>query len=110
MIFINKGRLLENIVFLELLRRGREVYYFSGKNECDFLVKEGTQITEAIQVAYELNNENYKREIAGLSEAMRIFSIGKGVLLIFENSNNFTEELPENITIIPVYKWLLEVN
>ena len=47
-----KGRLLENIVFIELKIRGEEVYYFSGKNECDFLIRRGIQITSAIQVCY----------------------------------------------------------
>jgi hypothetical protein len=36
----NRGRLLENALFLELKRRGCDVYYFSWKNECDFLIKE----------------------------------------------------------------------
>ena len=35
------GRILENIVFIELMRRGREVYYFEEKQECDFVVKSG---------------------------------------------------------------------
>jgi predicted AAA+ superfamily ATPase len=51
--------LLENIVFIELLRRGCELFYFSGKYECDFLVKDNLKIKEAIQVTYALNNENY---------------------------------------------------
>ena len=51
----NKGRILENIVFLELLRRRKEVYYHSGRKECDFVVKEGLDIVEAIQVAYQVN-------------------------------------------------------
>ena len=37
----NKGRVLENMAYVELRRRSKEVYYFLGKNECDFLVKEG---------------------------------------------------------------------
>ena len=34
------GRILENIVFIELARRGGEVFYFEEKQECDFVVKE----------------------------------------------------------------------
>jgi hypothetical protein len=41
------------------LRRGCELFYFSGKYECDFLVKDNLKIKEAIQVTYALNNENY---------------------------------------------------
>jgi predicted AAA+ superfamily ATPase len=59
-----KGRLLENIVFIELKRRGHEVYYFSAKNECDFLIRQGTQITAAIQVCYSFDTKETKtREI-----------------------------------------------
>ncbi|HUD08702.1 MAG TPA: ATP-binding protein, partial [Candidatus Saccharimonadales bacterium] len=36
----NSGRVLENAVFLELKRRGRDVYYFKEKNECDFIIRE----------------------------------------------------------------------
>jgi predicted AAA+ superfamily ATPase len=48
----NNGRLLENCIYIELKRRGKEIYYFSQKHECDFLVKENLHITEAIQVVY----------------------------------------------------------
>jgi uncharacterized protein len=34
----NKGRILENIVYLELLRQGKEIFYHSGKKECDFVL------------------------------------------------------------------------
>jgi len=102
----SKGRLLENIVFIELLRRGCELFYFSGKYECDFLVKDNLKIKEAIQVTYALNNENFNREINGLAEAMRTLDIPKGTLVVFDN-NNISIELPEGVSIIPAYKWLL---
>src|SRR5690606_33022619 len=35
----NRGRVLENIVYLQLLRKGKEVFYHSVKKECDFLIK-----------------------------------------------------------------------
>jgi uncharacterized protein len=57
----NKGRILENIIFIDLIRRNQDIYYYSGKNECDFLVREGTKIVRAIQVCYALNSSNYER-------------------------------------------------
>ena len=66
------GQNIENIVFLELLRRRQEIYYFKSKNdrEVDFLVKEGKIIKELIQVSYSLNDENTrKREFAALKTA-----------------------------------------
>ncbi len=82
----NKGRLLENAVFVELQRRGKEVYYFSGIHECDFLVKENLDITEAIQVTAELNVHNFDREMGGLTEAMKKFNIPKGTLIVLQES------------------------
>src|SRR3989344_2178318 len=42
----NSGKNLENLAFIELKRRKKEVYYFNGKNECDFLIKEENKITQ----------------------------------------------------------------
>jgi predicted AAA+ superfamily ATPase len=82
----DKSRLLENAVFVELRRRGKEVYYFSGRNECDFLVKENLDITEAIQVTAELNTRNFDRKMGGLTEAMQKFNIPKGTLIVLQES------------------------
>jgi len=105
----NKGRILENIVFLELLRRGKEVYYHSGKKECDFVVKEGLEIVEAIQVAYLVNANNYEREFQGLQEAMDTYNLKEGIMIIYDIEESF---IPNNvgIKIIPVWKWLLSAN
>jgi predicted AAA+ superfamily ATPase len=102
----NKGRILENIVFLELLRRGREVYYHSGKKECDFVVKEGLSIVEAIQVAYQLNSSNYERENQGLREAMNNYNLKQGLILTY---NADVSLIPDNSGIknLPVWQWLL---
>jgi predicted AAA+ superfamily ATPase len=103
----NKGRILENIVFLELLRRGKEVYYHSGKKECDFVVKEGLNIVEAIQVSYQVNGNNYEREYQGLQEAKHTYNLKEGLMLIndIEESN-----IPNNngIKVMPVWEWLLK--
>ncbi len=57
---------LENLVFLNLRRNGKEIFYFKDKKECDFVIKEKNGITQAIQVCYNLNEDNKKREIDGL--------------------------------------------
>lgn len=102
----NKGRLLENVVFIELQRRGCELYYSSEKYECDFLVKENLHITEAIQVTYALNEDNFTREMCGLTEAMHKFNIPKGTLIVVDD-NKYPVELPRGVTVVPAYKWLL---
>jgi len=103
----NKGKLLENFVFIELKRRGKEIFYYKEKNECDFILREGTKIKEAIQVCYELNNENKKREIEGLVEAMNKFNLKEGLILTFEKEEKIKVE-NKNINVKPVWKWILE--
>ena len=36
----DKGRLLENLVLIELLRRNKSVYFFKNPKECDFVIEE----------------------------------------------------------------------
>ena len=71
------GKLLENLVFLELYRKGRRVFYNRDKFECDFLVQEKNKIVNCVQVCYELNDDNKDREINGLIEAMKKFKLKK---------------------------------
>lgn len=56
----NKGKMLENTIFQHLRRKYDKIFYFKEKNECDFLIKEKEKIIYAIQVCYELNEDNQK--------------------------------------------------
>lgn len=104
----NSGRLLENIVFLELKRRNKQVFYHSQKYECDFVILEGTTITQAIQVTYSFDDENTKqREIRGLQDAMKTYSLTHGTILTMHTQQHITEN-NISIDVIPVWKWLLE--
>ena len=102
----NKGRILENIVFLDLLRQGKEVFYHTGKKECDFVIKKGLKIVEAIQVTYSLNDSNFEREISGLQEAMEYYRLGKGTILCFDTIES-SKPIPNGIEVQAVWKWLL---
>jgi len=100
------GKLLENLAYIELRRRGNQIYYHRENNECDFLIFKKNKITEAIQVTKELNEENEKREINGLFEAMKKHKLNEGVILTEDQE----EEKSVNgkiIKIIPLWKWLL---
>jgi uncharacterized protein len=59
----NLGKKLENLFAIHLFRQEKKFYYFQKNRECDFIVKNGNTITEAIQVCYELTFENREREI-----------------------------------------------
>ncbi|MEK7202729.1 MAG: ATP-binding protein [Patescibacteria group bacterium] len=101
------GKLLENLVFLELKRRGEEIFYYKGKKECDFIIKKGVQIREAIQVSQSLADfETEKREIDGLLEAMEKFKLKKG-LIITESLEKEKIIKSKKIKIVPAWKWLL---
>ncbi len=102
----DKGKLLENLVAIELKRREKELFYYSDKNECDFLLRENNKINQAIQVCYEVNEQNKNREFKGLIEAMKKFNLNNGLLL----TNNQEEDIKidnNKIIIKPIWKWLL---
>ena len=102
------GKLLENLVFIELKRRAEDIFYYKGKKECDFLVRKGLKITEAIQVSLSLGNpETEQREIAGLLEAMEKFKLKKG-LIITESQEDERKIKGQKIEIVPAWKWLLK--
>jgi hypothetical protein len=101
------GRMLENQVFLELRRAGKEVYYFKGKKECDFLTKEKNKISMAIQACYELNEDNKERELSGLLEALETFNLGEGTILTYAQEDEL-KVAGKAIKIKPVWKWMLE--
>lgn len=105
----NRGQRLENLVFVELLRKEKELYYHSEKKECDFVLREGLRIGEAIQVSVSpMNNpETRKREIEGLTEAMAAYKLDRGLILTFEE-DNILDAGGKKIVVKPVWKWLLE--
>ncbi|HRZ41920.1 MAG TPA: ATP-binding protein [Bacteroidales bacterium] len=104
----DKGRYLENLVCIDLIRRGKEVFFHQGKKECDFLVRDGIHITECIQVCYSMTNEvTRKREVDGLLEAMEAHGIREGLILT-EDEEDTLQINSVRIKILPAWKWLLE--
>lgn len=101
------GAALENIVFIHLRRRNKEVYYQQGKQECDFLVKEGRKIVHAIQVCQEIQPQNEAREFGGLLEALSTYGLSEGLILT-ENQERLIQKDGKKIVIQPVWKWQLE--
>ena len=72
----DKGKLMENFVFTELVKRGvkpnRDLFYYKTRNdrEIDFVVKSGVDVTELMQVCYEsINSDVEQRETKALFEA-----------------------------------------
>jgi hypothetical protein len=93
---------------VELLRRGHEVYYFQEKKVCDFVVREGAIINQAIQVCRTMLDESTrKREMDGLKEAMNTYGLSEGLILT-EDEEPEHENDSGKITIMPVWKWMLK--
>lgn len=102
----NIGKLYENTVFLSLAKSGKEIYYYKNKGECDFLIKEGQKIIQAIQVSYQIK-ENKVREINGLLEAMNAFKLKEGII-ITDDMEREEKINDKKIIYMPLWKWLLE--
>ncbi len=103
----NIWRNLENLVFVELKRRAKEIYYHKDKKECDFVIFEKNKIVEAIQVSYSLeDNDTKKREIEWLLEAIQIYELDEWLILTYDEEDEIKIN-SKKIKIIPIYKWLL---
>lgn len=103
------GRLLENVIYLALRRKFKEIYYFSAKGECDFVVKEGKKISMVLQVCTEITPDNMNREIDGLLEALTFFKLNSGVIITL----NQTDILTKNgikIQLIPAHLWIKQLS
>jgi len=102
----DREKFLENLVYIELKRRGKDIYYHRGKRECDFLVKEGLNISQVIQVAASLDSQKTRdREIKGLVEAMLEYELSEGLILTEDDFEDIESE-GCTIRIRPVWYWL----
>lgn len=103
------GRLVENVVFVELKRRIKDVYYWKNKTgkEVDFVIKEGLRVKQLIQVCWDIKDKETKeREIKGLFEAMKEFKLKQGIVIT--EDYEYEEKMDKKkINFIPLWKWLL---
>ena len=103
----NIWRQLENLVFTELKRRQKEVFYHMNKKECDFVIQENWKITQVFQVTYSLEDSDTKsREINWLVDAMSYYKLTKWIILTYDEEYRI-ENNEYIIEVIPVWKWLL---
>jgi predicted AAA+ superfamily ATPase len=105
----NIGRVLEAIVFQQLLRKGLDIYYWKSSkgNEVDFLVSHSDNKKEAIQVTYSLTHENLARETGGLTAINDQFGEVDKLILTYDERKNI--ELANGIiNVKPIWQWLIE--
>lgn len=104
----NRGRLLENTVFLELRRRGMTVSYFQTKrgNEIDFVALDGEGIN-LFQVCYDMKQlESAAREKKALFAGMTELNLQTGMVLTM-NEKHEVKTQGRTLQILPVWEWLI---
>jgi predicted AAA+ superfamily ATPase len=110
----NSGRLLENVIFVELLRRKYklelDLFYYRTRTdrEIDFVCRKGYRVEQLIQVCCDISNpRTLKREIDALLQASSELDC-TNLLLITWNREEIIREKELNIRLIPAFKWLCD--
>ena len=105
------GRLMENLVFVELTKRGlkpnENIFYYKTKNqkEIDFVIKEGLKIKELIQVVYQFSNPDIqKREIKALIEGGKELNCNNLTVITWDTEEELKDQ---KIKATPLWKWIL---
>jgi len=110
----DKGKLMENLVFTELVKRGvqpnRGVFYYKTKNnrEVDFIIKQSLEILELIQVCYDISSpETEEREVKALVEASEELKVKKLTVLTWDDKREVKKD-GKTIHFKPLWEWLTE--
>jgi uncharacterized protein len=96
----NSGRLLENLVFSELCKAEKELYFYNKGFECDFIIKNADHSLAAIQVCHELTNRNEKREVGGLKKIDVQYPTVSKTIITYNQ-----ETTVDGIDVIPFWKF-----
>ena len=111
----NRGRLMENVVAIELLRRkscfapSTEIYYYKSSEgkEVDFVVKQGLEMKQLIQVCYDIADLGTReRELKSLVKASKEFK-SEDLSVITWDYEAEEEYKGKRIKFTPLWKWLL---
>lgn len=109
----NRGRLLENMIFTELLKRGydlkkNELFYYRSRNEkeVDFVYRKGIATQGLIQVCYDMSGKGTrKREISSLIECADELR-NKNLQIVTWNQDEIIEQDGYTIKVISIGNWL----
>ncbi|MFZ4098700.1 MAG: ATP-binding protein [Chlamydiia bacterium] len=103
----NRGRVLENAVFLELMRRHSEVYYYRTDqgDEVDFITK-SNNAWALVQVCAELNEDALEREVRALVTAAKECKLDKGLIVTLDEAKEWQQDGIQ-LSAIPFAQWAL---
>lgn len=107
----NLGRLLENQVFIELIRRGydteKSLFYYRSRNdkEVDFVLRKGSRIESLIQVCYDMSSpKTEKREVDGLAECAGELKCDH-LVVVTNREERIIEKKGYKIQVVPIGKF-----
>lgn len=108
----NNGRQLENMVFIELLRRGydlkKSLFYYRTSNdkEVDFVTRDGRKVTSLIQVSYYISKaKTREREFDALIKASEELKCDN-LLLITWNQDDILSYENKSIKVLSIQNWV----
>jgi len=110
----SRSKLMENLVFMHLLRdfgRNKISYYKTiNGQEVDFVIRENSRVKQLIQVCYEIEDFNVKeREVKSLLRASRDLSCNNLLIITYDYED--VERIGNRKIIFkPLWKWLLKIN
>ena len=107
----NLGRLLENQVFVELLRRGydteKTLFYYRSRNnkETDFVTRKENRVNQLIQVCYDLSSpKTERREVDALVECAEELKCDNLVIVTY-NEERTVEKNGHTVRLVPISKF-----
>lgn len=101
----DNGRKFENLVYLHLRQKYREIYYFAEKNECDFVITNNGKLVKAVQVCFELNLDNINRELDGVVEALTFFNADEGFIVTLDQTDRL-EKNGKVVNVVTAHQYL----
>jgi predicted AAA+ superfamily ATPase len=73
------------------------------------VIRKGITIVQAIQVCHSFNTDQTRtREVKGLLEALNMYGLAEGLILLHDTQEHTIEEDGKVIRVMPVWKWLLK--
>ena len=107
----NLGRLLENQVFIELVRRGydteKTMFYYRSRNdkEVDFVLRQGAHIERLVQVCYDMNSpKTEKREVDAIVECAGELKCDNLTIVTYDDERTIEKD-GYKINVIPIAKF-----
>ena len=98
----NDALRFENLVFLALRRKFRELHYFDEGGECDFVAVRRHAPVLAVQACVELTTGDLDRELGGVRAAMARFGLREGWIVTLDQTDAY--EVPEGtVRVVPFH-------